>query len=394
MLSVIVDILLAFLLIGYLVQGYRSGFLRNVFSIAGVLGGAIAAVLLTPSVTGLIAQAPIRLVATIALFLALIVIGSIVGGALGKALARTVPRGPLRTLDKIAGAVSGVIVTALAASMVAFGIGSLGVPVLSPAISSSVVLAGIDRLTPDPVKSTMAQLRALVVSDGIPSISEALGGPTTAPSVPSLDTGTDAVSTASRSVVRISGNAYACGQSQTGSGFVVAPDRVVTNAHVVSGVSEPVVESRSDGTVSGRVVYFDPVDDIAVIATDGLAAPALGFGTSLAAGTDAVALGYPFGGPFAAKPANVISVATLVVNDIYASSSSPREVYTLAADVQPGNSGGPLLSVDGAIVGIVFAKGADTPNVGYAATMTELAPVLAQAPTLNAGVSSGSCTTE
>lgn len=394
MLSVILDVLLVLLLIAYLVQGYRAGFLRGIFSIAGVLGGTVAAVLLTPPVTGLIAQAPVRLVATIGLFVALIVIGGTVGGALGRALARTVPRGPFRTVDKLAGAASGLVVTALAASMVAFGLGSLGVPVLSPAIASSAVLDTIDRVTPDPVKVTMAQLRALVISDGIPSISEALGGPTTAPSLPSIDTQSDALAAASRSVVRISGNAYACGQSQTGSGFVVAPDRIVTNAHVVSGVSEPVVESRMDGTVSGRVVYFDPIDDIAVIATNGLAAPALTVGDSLTPGLDAAVEGYPFGGPFTVKPANVISVDTLVVSDIYGDSSAPREVYTLASDVQPGNSGGPLLSTDGTIRGLVFAKGADVPNVGYAATMTELAPVLAQAPSLAAAVSSGSCTTE
>jgi S1-C subfamily serine protease len=391
MLSVVVDVVLLVALVGYLVYGYRSGLLRSAFTIAGVLAGGAAAVLLMPSVTGLIADASIRLAASLALVVALIIIGVTVGGALGRAVSRTVPRGALRLLDRALGAVVGVVVTALVASMVAFGIGSLGVPLLSPAIASSVVLRAIDTVTPDPVKSTLAQLRSVVIESGIPRISEALGGPTTAPDLPDVDTGTDALGVASRSVVRISGNAYACGQSQTGSGFVIAPDRIVTNAHVVSGVDQPVVESLEDGTVGGRVVYFDPIDDLAIIATDGLGAPALPIGAALAPGAEAVVDGYPFGGPFTVKPASVISVQSLQVGDIYDDTETSREVYTLAADVQQGNSGGPLLDTGGAVVGVVFAKGATTPNVGYAMTLAELGPVAEAAQSLEDSVSAGAC---
>jgi len=392
MLSVLVDVLLIALLVSYFVSGYRAGLLRSIFSIAGVVAGAVAAVLLMPMVTGLIADASVRLVATLLLIVALVIIGSTVGGALGRTLSRGVPRGPLRILNKALGGIVGAVVTAVAASMIAFSVSSLGVPVLSPALASSVILRGIDSATPDPVKSSLAQLRSIVMDDGIPRISEALGGPTIAPDLPALDTDNESLATAARSVVRISGNAYACGQSQTGSGFVIAPDRIITNAHVVAGVNEPVVETRQDGTVSGVVVYFDPIDDLAVIATNGLQTPALAYGVNLSPSEDAAVLGYPFGGPFTLKPASVISVDTLEVNDIYGDSTAPREVYTLAADVQQGNSGGPLLGTDGALVGAVFAKGATTQNVGYAVTMTELAPVLAQAPELTAPTAAGACT--
>jgi S1-C subfamily serine protease len=275
--------------------------------------------------------------------------------------------------------------------MVASGVGSLGVPFLTGPLADSAVLRTIGALTPGPVKSAMAQLRSLVIEDGIPRITEALGGPGTPPDVPEVDTGVDALQKAARSVVRISGNAYACGQSQTGSGFVVAPGRVLTNAHVVSGVDQPVVETPQDGTATARVVYFDPIDDLAVLAVDGLGTPAMGVAGTLPPTSPAVVDGYPLGGPFTSEGAAVMSVETFDVADIYGDSESPRNVYTLAANVQQGNSGGPLLTTTGSVVGLVFAKSADTANVGYAMTMEELAPVLARAPALSDTVSPGSC---
>ena len=101
--------------------------------------------------------------------------------------------------------------------------------------------------------------------------------------------------------------------------------------------------------------------------------------------------GYPFGGPFVSTGARVLSVDSVAVPDIAGTSSSPREVYTLAAQVDQGDSGGPLLSIDGAVVGVVFAKAARVDGVGYAMTSTELAPVAAVAPVLAGTVSSGAC---
>jgi S1-C subfamily serine protease len=101
--------------------------------------------------------------------------------------------------------------------------------------------------------------------------------------------------------------------------------------------------------------------------------------------------GYPLGGPFVSLPAQVISVDTLAIEDIYGTSVTPRSIYTLAADIQQGDSGGPLLNEAGAVAGVVFAKSAATANVGYAVTMEELLPVAESAEGLTATVSSGDC---
>ena len=140
-------------------------------------------------------------------------------------------------------------------------------------------------------------------------------------------------------------------------------------------------------------MYFDAVDDIAVIAVDGLDAEPLALGDVLTPGSAAVVQGYPLGGPFTQNNAQVLSTGTVPVPDIYSDRSEPREIYTLEALVRPGNSGGPVLTGDGVVVGIVFARGQNDDTRGYAATNAELVEVVAAAPGLVEAVSSGSCTT-
>ena len=388
----VLDVILVLVLLGYLVYGYQSGLVRSVSALVGIVVGGIAAVFVIPLVGSWVPEPEWRGPATL-LAAALLLIGGFAAGAsVGRAIRRQVDRTPLRVVDRLLGAVINVVVAALVTSMVAFGIGSMGVPLLSQAIASSAVLRTIDNVSPEPVKAFLAQVRSVVLQNGIPHIVDAFNGP--APTVPQVDTGTADLASAARSVVRITGNAYACGQNQSGTGFVIAPGRIITNAHVVAGVTEPVVETSEDGAKVGEIVYFDPVDDLAVIAVGGLTTPSLRFTSNLEPDSTAVVDGYPFGGPFSSHPARVVSVETMLMADIYGQNPAPREVYTLAANVQQGESGGPLLTEDGAVAGVIFAKGAETPNVGYALAMEEVSPVVAQVEALDSPVSSGTCIRE
>ena len=262
---------------------------------------------------------------------------------------------PLHAVDRLIGGVVSVVVAALVMSMLAFSISSLGVPFVSQQLAESRVIRYIDNLTPTPVKSTMAQLRSTVIGDGIPKLIEGIGPVTPVP-VPNESTDTPALNQAADSVLKIAGTAFECGQNQTGSGFVVSPGRVVTNAHVVAGVSQPVVEVPDGGALPGRVVYFDSQRDIAVLAVDGLQSSPLPLSADLAGGSPAAFAGYPHGGPFQSKPATVQGISTILVPDIYGNNPSPALVYKLAGDVQPGNSGGPLLTMQGQVAGLIFAK--------------------------------------
>ncbi|HQA22976.1 MAG TPA: MarP family serine protease [Rhodoglobus sp.] len=387
--AIVLDVLLIVLLIAYVVYGFRNGLSRSIFVIAGVVAGAIAAFFVVPLVTGWVAWSLARPVVTIAVTVALVAAGHALGSSLGRGIRRGIERTPLSGLDRLLGAVVTGVAAALVASVVGSTVSQLGVPVLSRATAGSAVLRTINALTPDPVEAWVAQLKSIVADSGLPVISDALGGP--APVIPQLDTGSPQLNAAAQSVVRITGNAFACGVSQSGTGFVVADDRVVTNAHVVAGVTEPVVEAPNGEAIAGSIVYFDPVLDLAIIAVPGLTAAPLPLGGSLPAGTDAAVQGYPFGGPFTSGAARVMQVGTAQVDDIYGTSTHPREVYTLAADVRQGNSGGPVLTLDGTVAGVVFARSADTASVGFAMTMAELDPVAAEASTLTATVSSGDC---
>ena len=171
--------------------------------------------------------------------------------------------------------------------------------------------------------------------------------------------------------MKITGSAPACNQQQSGSGFVISGDRVLTNAHVVSGVTQPVVLAPNGQALSGRVTYFDPKRDLAVIAVSGLTASPLTVAASPAVGATGVIAGYPFGGPFSEGGARVVQSGAVTVPDVTGGGRTSRQIAAIAADVEQGNSGGPLLSTSGRVIGIVFAKSTSQSDLGYAMTPDE-----------------------
>jgi S1-C subfamily serine protease len=386
----ILDLALVVALLSYLIHGLRNGFLVTLGGIAGFAAGAVAAFVSVPIVSGLVEDSGWRLTAIVATAVLLMIVGNGLGTMIGRRIRSVVPFSPLRAADRLVGGGVNVVVSALVMSMLAFSIGALGVPFVSQQLAESKVIGFIDGVTPTPVKASMAQLRSAVIGEGIPTLLDGLGhGQPVA--VPDTNTDTPALNTAAASVLKIAGTAYQCGQNQTGTGFVVAPGRVVTNAHVVAGVDEPVVETPGGGALPGRIVYFDTQHDLAVVAVDGLRSTPLPLTSDLPSGSAAAFAGYPHGGPFQSKPATVQDITTVLVPDIYGNNAAPEDVYRLAGDVQPGNSGGPLLTMDGQVAGVVFAKATTESSLGFAITMHDLGPVAAQAPGLGSAVSSGQC---
>ncbi|MHA7141031.1 MULTISPECIES: MarP family serine protease [unclassified Arthrobacter] len=386
----ILDILLVLALVGYLVAGLRNGFLVTLGGIAGFVAGAIAAFFAIPLVSEWVPDDAWRLPAIILTAFVLVVLGQALGSRLGGAIRRALDFRPIRMVDRLLGGVVNVVVAALVMSMLAFSIGTLGMPFLSQSIASSQVIRGIDNLTPSPVRTWMAQLRTIAVDDGIPTILESVAPAAPLP-VPEAAVDTPELASASQSVLRIAGTAFQCGQNQTGSGFIIAPGRVVTNAHVVAGVNEPVVEIPGGGALPGRIVHFDAVRDIAVLAVDGLDRAPLPLGEDLATGDTAAFAGYPAGGPFQIQPASIQNRSDVLVANIYGADPASVNVYSLAANVQQGNSGGPLLDMQGRVTGVIFAKSTQDAPVGYALTLAELQPIAEQASVFTDTVSAGQC---
>lgn len=386
----VLDLALILALLSYLIYGLRNGFLVTLGGIAGFAAGAVAAFFAVPLVSGFVDDSGWRLTAIVAAAVVLMAVGHGTGTMIGRKIRGVVRIRPLRAVDRVVGGAVNVVVSALVMSMLAFSVSALGVPFVSQQLAESKVIRYIDSLTPVPLKTTLAQLRSTVIGNGIPTLLEGLdqGAPVAAPNA---STDTPALNLAAESVVKIAGTAYQCGQNQTGTGFVVSPGRVVTNAHVVAGVSQPVVEIPDGGAMQGRVVYFDTRHDLAVLAVDGLPSEPLTLTSDLPSGSPAAFAGYPHGGPFKSNPATVQDITSVLVPDIYGNDPAPADIYRLAGDVQPGNSGGPLLTMDGQVAGVIFAKATEDTEMGFAITMDDLFPVASQAASLSVPVSSGQC---
>jgi len=400
--GLVLDVLLVVALVAYAVVGARRGFVQGVFSLLGFIIGGITGLVLVPQVveaiagdraTGVLAPGLGRVITVVLAVLLLAWVGQSLGTVVGRRLRSSVTWTPARMLDRAAGAVVGALVVALLAWFVAGALRSSPPPALSRAIGQSKVVAGLNQAMPPGAGGVAKGFREVVESGGFPRVFSGLGPELILPIEPPAHAEVaNAADTAADGIVKITGLARSCGRGQEGTGFVVAPERVVTNAHVVAGVREPVVRIGGEGRrYRSEVVLLDPERDLAVLRVPRLPAPALTIGQDIGRGDAAMVAGFPLDGPYTAEPARVRQVLTAHGENIYGEAGVDREVYSLYAKIEPGNSGGPLLDGDGDVVGVVFAKSLDDPNTGYALTLAEAMPVIEKAADLSVRVPAGSC---
>jgi S1-C subfamily serine protease len=376
--------------VGAAIGGYRLGLLARVASWVGLaLGIAVGSLVLPPVLRGLGEASPPQLLfVTVGVLLGTAFVGQALGLLVGARLHATLPPGAaLRSADRTAGAFAGVA-----------GV-LIGVWILLPLMAdvpgwwatqarTSSVARWVDERFPEP-PDTVETLRRLVGEDQFPRVFDALqrspdvGPPPTSSTIPQA-----VVDAVVPSTVKVEG--VACRRIQEGSGFVVGDGLVVTNAHVVAGEDETIVQ-RSDGSeVRARVVAFDPDRDLAVLAAPDLDRPAL-TRDAIAEGGVGAAFGHPGGGALRAAPFSVGEKVTATGTDIYDRDRTSRQVLVLAADLQPGDSGSALIDPDGDVVGVVFAIALDRPGVAYALDLPELEAVLAG--DLSRAVDTGPCLT-
>jgi S1-C subfamily serine protease len=362
-------------------SGYRQGLLVGVLSFVGFLAGGTVGMVITPSVVGDWAAGVSQVVVAVALVVALATVGQVVFSHAAAALRDRVTWRPARLLDSTAGALVSVCALLVVAWFVALAVRQAPLPELSRQVAGSRVLAAVDAVMPEQAGGLFRSFRALLGDSGLPQVFGGLSAERIAPvAPPSPDVATTpAVRAAAGSVVRIDGTATACRRSVEGSGFVYGPQRVLTNAHVVAGVTEPVVRVAGEGpALPAEVVVYDAGRDVAVLAVPGLRAPVLALDDGAERGDEAVVAGFPRGGPYRLDAARVRERITARGPDIYNARQVSREVLSLYTTIAPGNSGGPLLAPDGAVLGVVFAKSLDDPQTGYALTVAEVERVAAQ----------------
>ena len=241
-------------------------------------------------------------------------------------------------------------------------------------MQQSRIVRALDAVLP-PIPTVFAGVERFLAQSGFPVVFAGLPPQTAAPvTLPTDASARAAVLRAEGSTVQVAG--MGCGVIQEGSGFVVAPGLVVTNAHVVAGIAAPDVID-STGRHAATAALFDPRLDIAVFRVPGLADPALAVDIRRGGtGHDGCGPGVSRGGPLTARKAGVAAAFDAVGLDIYGSSQTTREIYQLDAVVQPGNSGGPLVAsgdpgiADGTVIGVVFARSTTNNEVGYGALRT------------------------
>ncbi len=357
------------------VSGWRSGALGSLMSFIGVVLGAAAGVLLAPHVVTHIDGTRAKTFATLFMILALVVIGVIAGSVVGGAMRGAIRHGGARFVDSLVGVVLQVAVVLLAAWLMATPLMSSTQPSLVAAVRDSKVLQQVDRVAPPWIRDVVRKrLSGLLDSSGLQI------GPNPIANVddPDASLASSAVVSALRpSVVKVRGVATGCEKVLEGSGFVVAPNRVMSNAHVVAGSASVTVES--DGQVYDAVVVsYDPNEDLSILEVPDLPAVPLQFAEkSAVTGTDALVLGFPGGGDFVATPARVRETIKLNGPDIYRSTTVTREVYTIKGVVRQGNSGGPLVNRSGQVLGVVFGAAVDDNDTGFVLTADEVSRQMA-----------------
>ena len=355
--------------------GNRIGFLRRVASWAGLVGGVILAVALVDHVAEALRGSPprTRLLAALAFVLLLATIGHAAGYAIGSALDRRVRLRAsvrLRTGDRVAGAAVGVGgVVAVMWLLIPALASSPGWP--ARAVRNSLVARTIDRIAPDPPSESEA-LGRLVGDESFPEVFDTLTSPD-AGTPPHHGVPRDVARRVNRSVVKIEGTA--CGRIQEGTGFVVAPGLVVTNAHVVAGEPHTRLEENDGTRFDAVVVAFDPNRDLAVLRVPGLGLPALPRGEGRVDDRGAL-FGRPGGGPLRESPVRIAEEIVARGTNIERSAATRREVFVLAAVTEPGDSGAPLVDRDGRVIGVIFAFDLSRPTTAYALTNRELDAVL------------------
>lgn len=362
------------------ISGWRSGALGSLLSFVGVILGAVAGVLLAPHVVSHFDGPRTKLFATMFLVLALVVVGEIAGVVLGRAVRGAIRNRAMRTVDSVIGVGLQVIAVLVVAWLLASPLTSSDQPNLAAAVRGSRVLAQVDQVAPPWLKSVPARLSGLLGTSGLPEVLQPFGRtPIVAVEPPDPTLANDPVVGITRpSVVKIRGVAPSCQKVLEGSGFVVAPSRVMSNAHVVAGADSVTVEADGQ-TYDAFVVSYDPDADISILDVPNLPAPPLAFADGPAqTGTDGVVMGYPGGGDFLATPARVREIIELKGPDIYRTTTVTREVYTIRGTVRQGNSGGPMIDRNGKVLGVVFGAAVDNADTGFVLTADEVARQLAR----------------
>jgi S1-C subfamily serine protease len=385
------DWCLILLTVVYAISGYWQGFIAGSFATAGLLLGGLAGIWLAPVLLG--DAAPSLWVSLGALFVVLLMasLGQALLQHVGTRLRARITWQPIRALDAIGGAALSVVAVLLVAWMLGVAISGSRIPGISPQVRDSRVLVAVNNVMPVQAQQALRSFDNVVGSGFFPRYLEPFAPERiveVAPANRRVLRDPD-IRQASQSVFKIRSN-NRCGNGVEGTGFLYAPHKLMTNAHVVAGVTEPMVQS-GNRTLKGTVVHYNPDVDVAVIDVPGLDGPTVHFDLGGKEREQGAVLGYPQDGPFDAQQVRIRSNQRLRSPDIYGNGTVTRRVFSLRGLIRPGNSGGPLVSTEGRVLGVVFAASVSDRQTGYALTAEQVRRAAAVGLQSRDKVSSGNC---
>lgn len=385
------DLVIALILVGYAISGYFQGFVANLVATLGLLVGGLLAVAVIPRFWSVDPPTPAGALLALAIVIGAAGIGQGIGSRVGAGLRAGLTWGPLRWFDAVAGSALSMVAVLCASWALGYSVSGSSIPYLSSAARDSSILQQVDQVMPQKATSVLRSFNEVLDSSLFPRYLEPFQSEDIVEVAPPDEAAlaSPGVREARDSVVKILGQAR-CGRGIEGSGFAYAPGRVMTNAHVVAGVSEPSIV-MGDRRVPAEVVVFDRGLDVAVLAADDLGLEPLDFDTGGKAGQSAVVLGFPENGPFDARAARIRDEMRLRSPDIYDRGEVIRQTFAVRGLVRSGNSGGPLVSTKGDVLGVIFAASISDKSTGYALTAEQVAKNARQGIEATEAVSTGEC---
>jgi S1-C subfamily serine protease len=375
----------------YALSGYWQGFVTGAFATVGLIIGGLFGIWLAPELLG--NASPSLWVSLGALFVVLLCasFGQAVLQYAGGRLRSKITWQPVRALDAVGGAVLSVAAVLVVTWMLGVAISGSRIPGIGPLVRDSKVLVTVNNLMPAKAQDTLRGFDKVVGSSFFPRYLEPFAPErivNVAPPPGSAVRDPDVVA-AEQSVYKVRGN-NSCGNGVEGTGFLYSSGRVMTNAHVVAGVRDPQVRV-DDRDLPATVVYYNPSIDVAILRVPSLTGPQVSFDVHGKSAQAAAILGYPNDGPFNAQPARIRSQQRLRSPDIYGNGTVTREVFALRGLIRPGNSGGPLVSTAGKVLGVIFAASVSDKQTGYALTADQVAGPAAAGLTATRKVGTGGC---
>ena len=372
------DLILIVRVAAFAVSGYRQGFIVGVLSFLGFVGGALLGAEFGPAISrALVGGQTQQDIVAVVILVSFAVIGQFIASSIGAAMRSTVTGRSATVADSVGGSVVSMISVLLIAWVVGSVLNGSPFPVVDQQVNNSLALQTLDRFMPTPAKTMFSDFRRLLAENSTYAQVFSGIGAERILAIPAPDPGvlnSAGFRAAASQVVRVQGVAPSCQRSIEGSGFVISRNHIMTNAHVVAGVTErQTITTASGQTLSATVVYYDPQVDVAVLYVPGLNLSSLQFAGQANPGDNAVVAGYPLDAQsLHAVPARIGGIQNAQGPNIYQTATVTRQIYEIRAVVESGNSGGPLLSPDGRVYGVVFAAAVGVNDTGFALTAAQV----------------------